>query len=133
MFFFFFLNIWYTDDDVECSKDKIHLTRLRTQVKVAMKTDFYFEWLPSHSLAWYKKEIKKLDKDTKVSTTTTPPRIKIVAYFIIIPISVFRAIIILNLNNRRERLWDLAIYSRDTLEVSGKQSFFARRTSRGHN
>lgn len=38
------------------------------QVKTVMQTNYHYEWLPSQSLVWYKKHVKKLDKDTKVST-----------------------------------------------------------------
>jgi len=37
------------------------------QVKTVMQTNYHYEWLPSQSLVWYKKHVKKLDKDTKVS------------------------------------------------------------------
>ncbi|XP_025197183.1 uncharacterized protein LOC112595975 isoform X1 [Melanaphis sacchari] len=42
------------------------IARLYSDVKTMMQTNYHYEWLPSQSLVWYKKHIKKLDKDTKV-------------------------------------------------------------------
>ncbi|XP_008188209.1 uncharacterized protein LOC100575919 isoform X3 [Acyrthosiphon pisum] len=42
------------------------IARLYSDVKTVMQTNYHYEWLPSQSLVWYKKHVKKLDKDTKV-------------------------------------------------------------------
>ncbi|XP_060867733.1 uncharacterized protein LOC132943002 isoform X2 [Metopolophium dirhodum] len=42
------------------------IARLYLDVKTVMQTNYHYEWLPSQSLVWYKKHVKKLDKDTKV-------------------------------------------------------------------